>query len=134
LGSAGFRNPLWTVNMGISPTGAIGWTMEENADAVEGESYRLLARGEDFRVGISKERPVEGPLVTSMEFLVRLFRTGKLLEPGDMERASELVNRLTGRGYSVYFQEDGWISCEKTVGNADVEGEACYLHGLLEGR
>jgi hypothetical protein len=98
------------------------------------ESYRLLMRCEGFRVGVLRERREEGPDVMSVELLVRLFRTGTRLGPDDMELALGLVKSLTGMGYSICFQGDGWVSCERPVGDADIEAEARLLRDLLEGR
>ena len=98
------------------------------------DTYRLLAKGKGFRIGLATAPgEAEQPSIT-IEFLVRLFWTGKRLEPVDMERALELVSRLTARGYCVFFEEDGWISCENPVGDADAEAEARHLQGLLGGR
>jgi len=106
-------------------------TRIEGQDASEDESYRSLLRDGDFRVGVLRERPQEGPVVMSMELLVRLFRTGMELGPNDMEMALELVRRLTGMGYSIFFQGDGWVSCEKPVGDGDIDAEARRLRDLL---
>jgi hypothetical protein len=108
--------------------------MGENNEAADGGSYRLLAKGEDYRVGVTAERPAQGPLVNSIEFLVRLFRTGMRIGPVEVELALALVKKLAGMGYSIYFQEDGWILCEKPVDDADAAAEALRLQGLLGGR
>ena len=114
--------------------GVRGLTRIEGQDTSEAESYRTLLRDGDFRAGVLKERPEEGPVVTSMELLVRLFRTGVELGPNDMKRALELVSRLTGIGYCISFQGDGWVSCEKPVGDADIDAEVRLLRDLLGSR
>ena len=110
--------------------------MDRTGEALsEGEeTYRLLVKGEGFRIGLAT-RPCEAePPSTTIEFLVRLFWIGERLGPDDIKRASELVKGLTGMGYSIFFQEDGWISCEKAVGEAGAGAEAQHLQGLLGGR
>jgi len=98
------------------------------------ESYRLLARSDGFRVGLSQERGGERTVETTIEVLVRLFWTGKKLQPGDMERAAAVVRALLDRGYSVYFQEDGWIACERPAGDVNPAEETLSIQRLLESR
>jgi len=99
----------------------------------EEETYKLLAQGEGFRIGLVVEPGTAGPPSITIEFLLRLFRTRETLGPQEMERASELVGRLTSRGYRVFFQEDGWVSCEKQAGEADAEVEARLLGDIVGG-
>ena len=112
--------------------------MEGKADAAVTETYRLLASGEGFRAGVATEvpadMPADMPAEASIEVVVRLFRTGKRLERAEMDRAMALVRELMDRGYSVYFQDDGWIACERPVGDTDAEAEARRIQGLLGGR
>jgi hypothetical protein len=96
------------------------------------ESYRLLAQGDGFRIGLATEAGPDAPPSISIEFLMRLFRWGQRLGPADMERASGLVAKLTAMGYSVSFQEEGWVSCEKPIREADAEAEARSLRELLK--
>jgi len=98
------------------------------------ETYRLLAKGESFRIGLATRTGEADPPSTSIEFLVRLFRTGKRLGLDDVNRALELVNGLADMGYTVFFQEDGWISCERPVGEADAGAETQRLRTLLGSR
>lgn len=102
--------------------------------AEQGESYRLLMRGDDFRIGLTVGPRTVGPPSTTVEFLFRLLRTGRRLDPQEMERATGLVKRLTSMGYDVFFLEDGWVSCEKTLDEVDAEREAQDLQDLLEQR
>jgi hypothetical protein len=106
---------------------------DEGLKEVE-ETYRLLAKGEGFRIGLATTQAEARPPTATMEFLVRLFRTGQMIRPEDMEKASELVKGLAGMGYSIFFQEDGWISCEKPVGDARAETEARHLQTLMGSR
>ena len=108
--------------------------MEGEADAAGTESYRLLASGEGFRAGVATERPADTPAEASIEVVVRLFRTGRRLERDEMDRAMALVRELMDLGYSVYFQEDGWIACERPVRDSDAEAEARRIQGLVVGR
>jgi len=98
------------------------------------ETYRLLAKGEGFRIGLATGPGGARPPTCTIEFLVRLFPTGGRIRPDDVERALELVRKLDGMGYSVWFQEDGWISCEKQVGDAGPEQEARRLQAIVQGR
>ena len=95
------------------------------------ESYRLLAQGDGYRIGLATEPGPDAPPSTSIEFLMRFFRRGQRLGAADMERASGLMARLTAMGYSVYFQEEGWVSCEKPIREADAEAEARRLREFL---
>ncbi len=118
--------------MGISPSDGIGVSMEEEACVAEEESYRLLASGEGFRMGVLTERRLDATTGAAFEVLVRLFRTGARLDGAEMDRATALVRALVGRGYSVSFQDDGWVACERRAG--DAEAEARWVQGLLVGR
>jgi hypothetical protein len=114
-------------NMGArGPAGAAGPSVPE-------ESYALVARGQNYRVGVVAERPLAGPPAHSMEFLLRLFETGQKLEPGEMEKAMAIVSELMDNGYSVCFQDDGWVCCEKPVDGERIRDEAGFLAGLVEG-
>jgi hypothetical protein len=98
------------------------------------DSYRLLMKGDGFRVGLTVGPGMDGPPSATVEFLFRLFRSGRRLHPQEMERATELVRRLTLMGYDVFFQEDGWISCEKPVDEAAADMVAQDLQDLMEMR
>ena len=90
--------------------------MEEKARAVEDETQRLLSSGEGFRVDGSTERPAEGPPVTTIAVLIRLFRTGRRLQTGQMDRAMALVRELMDRGHPVNFQECAGSSAREKSG------------------
>ena len=98
------------------------------------ETYRLLEKGEGFRIGLATRQDVAEPPSTALEFLVRLFCTGQRIGPEDMERASGLVKGLAGMGYTIFFQDDGWISCERPVGALEAGEQARQLQSLLRGR
>jgi hypothetical protein len=97
------------------------------------ESYTQVSRGEYHRVGVVSERPQAGRPALLIEFLFRLFEPGRKLEPGDMEKAMAIARALMERGYSVCFQDDGWISCERPVDGERVRYETEYLARLVKG-
>lgn len=107
--------------------------IEEQSSERE-ESYRLLLKGEGFRIGLATGPGEAEAPSTTIELLVRLFWTGKRLGPDDMKRASGLVNELDCMGYPIFFQEDGWISCEKPVPEDGAGNEAERIRALLESR
>ena len=92
--------------------------------SVPEESYAQVARGQNYRIGLVAERPSAGPPVHSIEFLLRLFETWRKLEPGEMETAMAIARELIAHGYSVYFQDDGWVCCEKPIDGEDIRDEA----------
>lgn len=100
----------------------------------EDETYRLLAKGDGFRIGLATGLGGAEPPSDTIEFLVRLFPTGTTIRPEDVERALDLVRKLDRMGYSVCFQEDGWISCEKPMGDAGPDDEARHLQSIMQGR
>ena len=125
----GFPKPAPQVNAGISPTSVFWLIMGTEQE----ETYRLLMQGDGFRIGLVVGHSIAAPPSATIEFLVRLFPTGDRLNPHEMERATELVRRLTRMGYQVYFQEDGWVSCEKPIGEAQADAETRFLQDLLMG-
>ena len=96
-------------------------------------TYELLAPGDDFRIGLAVEPATGAPPSATIELLVRLFRTGEELTSEGMDRASALVGRLSALGYSVWFQDDGWVSCERPAGGTDAAVEARLLRDIVGG-
>jgi len=113
--------------MGISLTDGIGAIMDETGY----DTYRLIAQGNGFRIGLVAGPGIPIPPSITIEFLFRMFQVGERLSLHDMEMALERVRTLTRMGYDVFFQEGGWISCEKPLGETDVEEEAKLLEDCL---
>ncbi len=101
--------------------------------SVPEQTYARVASGQNYRVGIISERPEAGPPAISIEFLLRLFEVGQKLEPGRMETAMAISRTLMAHGYSVYFQDDGWVSCERPAGGMDAAVEARLLRDIVGG-
>lgn len=95
------------------------------------DTYRLIVQGNGFRIGLVAEPGISIPTSITIEFLFRMFQVGERLSHHDMEMAMERVKTLTQMGYDVFFQEDGWISCEKLLGETDIEEETRLLEHCL---
>jgi hypothetical protein len=103
----------------------------EAKGSVAGESYRQIARGDDYRIGITINRSNNGELTYSIEFLLCVLKKKSEVNPALLERALRISTDLDTRGYVPTHENDGWIIFEKTVQQDSILSEVQILFGLL---
>ena len=97
----------------------------------EKETYYQVSGGNDHRLGVVISVSPEGAYAYSIELLVRVFKGETELKVPNMERATQLSRRLKGFGYSVRHEDDGWLSCERTVQRDEIMNECRALTSMI---
>lgn len=105
---------------------------EEAREQQSKETYQQVSGGKDHRLGVVVAVSPVGELVHSIELLICIFQVLTELEVQLMERAIGLSKELKAKGYLVLYEEDGWISCTKTVPRNEVVLECGTLLDLLK--
>jgi hypothetical protein len=95
------------------------------------EAYHPVSSGSDFRLGVVATASADGELVHSIELLVCFFSTQSELRLPLMERAIQLAGELKDRGYLLIHEDDGWVSCGRTLPRSEVAGECAALIKMI---
>jgi hypothetical protein len=93
------------------------WIARASSD---GESYIVMERGVDYRIGIAARNLPEG-VGFALEFLVRV-----------LDRRERISDALKGLGYSLRKDDEGWICSEKALDPDIVQDEMKALKDLME--
>lgn len=89
------------------------------------ESYRILERSRNYRIGVGSRLASYGQPSFFVEVLVYLCSDSSEVDLHLLEKKLMLLRELRSRGYSLSCQDDGTISCETNVPlhNLDTECE-----------
>jgi hypothetical protein len=95
------------------------------------EAYHLVFSGNDCRLGVVAMVSPEGETVHSIELLVCMFSGHTELRLPPMERALQLARELKDRGYQLLHEDDGWLSCGRTLPRNEVAAECGALLDII---
>ena len=95
------------------------------------EAYHLVSSGKDYRLGVVAARSPDGELVHSIELLICLFSGHTELMVPQMERVLQLTKELKDRGYLIVHEDDGWVSCSRTLIRSQICAECGALMNIL---
>lgn len=97
----------------------------------EKEAYCRVSSGDDSRLGVIVSVSPDGCYTYTIELLVRALAGRTELRVRDMERATRLSKTLKGLGYSIRHEDDGWLSCERTLRRDEVSNECQALLSIV---
>jgi hypothetical protein len=95
------------------------------------EAYHLVSSGKDYRLGVVATVSPEGELFHSIELLICLFSGHTELVVPQMERVLQLTVELKQKGYLIVHEDDGWVSCGRTLIRSEVCAECGALMNIL---
>lgn len=106
--------------------------LEVEADTSdEKEAYYQVSSGDSHRLGAVISVSPDGGYAYSIELLVRVFAGDTELRIPDMERVTQLSMRLKDLGYSIRHEDDGWLSCERTLQRDEVTDDCRVLMNMI---
>jgi len=91
-----------------------------------GESYMVLERSPNYRIGVGARLNPSGQVLCFLEVVVHLCPRPPEVDTSFIEKSVTLLKELQARKYSLSCEDDGSISCEidLTPDNLDTEYEA----------
>jgi len=109
--------------------------LKESVGSDDGESFFVVVRGVNFRIGLNVNILVSGEVIFRIEFLLKLFSEGCEVSPEKMKNFILVQKDLSNEGYSIRHEVGGWIDLEKTVTRSQIRKECSFLlNYLLEHR
>jgi hypothetical protein len=87
------------------------------------EAYRLLEKTVCCRIGMGARADVPAPPSLFIEVIVALSTGNGEVHLPDLEKTLSLLKALQKEGYSLSFQDDNSISCEKTISPLKISQE-----------
>jgi hypothetical protein len=95
------------------------------------EAYHLVSSSKDYRLGVVVSVSPDGVLIHSIELLICLFSGHTELMVPQMERVLQLTKELKQKGYLIVHEDDGWVSCGRTLPRSEVCAECGALMNIL---
>ena len=106
--------------------------LEVEADTSdEKEAYYQVSSSDGYRLGAIISVSPDGGYAYSIELLVRVFTGETELQVPNMERATQLSKRLKSLGYSIRHEDDGWLSCERTLKRDEITNDCRALMDII---
>lgn len=114
-----------------------GLSIEKMIDTAErstnGESYQIIMRGENYKLGVIITIQADRSPHFSIELLLRIFVSFSSVDPPLLEKATGIFNLLTERGYLVAYEDAGWFCCRRSMESGELIRECELIHKILEG-
>lgn len=79
------------------------------------EAYKLLEKTTSYRIGVGARTDPQNPPSFFIEVIVRLSTENDDVNLTRLEKNLHLLKALQMRGYSLTYQDDNSITCEKTI-------------------
>jgi hypothetical protein len=105
---------------------------EDTRKSKRGESYRILMRGDNCRVGVGARLETQGRLSFFLEILIFLCSNSPRVDLRQLEKMLTLLKVLEARGYTLSCEDDGCLSCEATVAQQNVTDECSAVLSAVE--
>jgi hypothetical protein len=97
--------------------------MEEAKTSKDKEAYKLLEKTQSHRIGIGARTNPPHPTTFFIEVIVKLSPERDEVNLPSLERTLHMLEVLQKLGYSLTYQDDNSISCEKTMSNLKIYQE-----------
>jgi hypothetical protein len=91
--------------------------------AEDHEAYHLVAKQEDFRIGLVAIAAPNAPAALRVEVLLQVLAKNARPRIADLGRMKSILDILSKRGYSLEHHDSCWVLCERTVAADEVEEE-----------
>lgn len=104
---------------------------EEAKESGNGESYRILERTPVYRIAAGARG--RSRLAFFVEVILDPFPHRPRVESSDLEEAAARARSLAARGYALTYQDDGSVSCEKSVESRELSREIVSVRALVGG-
>ena len=88
-----------------------------------GESYRVLERSPNYRIGVGARLKPSGQVLCFLEVVVHLCPRTPEVDTAFLEKSVTLLKELKARKYSLSCEDDGSISCEINVAHENIDAE-----------
>jgi hypothetical protein len=98
----------------------------------DGEGYVVVARGDNFKIGLIARIEENSKMNFSMELLVQLLEDKRQVDPSRIKNVMDIVGILIDRGYYLTSEEGGWIFGEYSATYERIKDEMEFLISLIE--
>lgn len=95
------------------------------------EAYTLLDRNLTFRIGVGARADSSNAPTFFMEIIISLCPNSAEADLQNLEKTLEILKALRARKYSLIFQDDNRISCEKTLPKQSIPKEYEAVKSLM---
>jgi hypothetical protein len=96
------------------------------------EAYRQVSKSKAYRMGIGARVASSSSAVFFVEIVVNLSPDGGEVDLESLKKALTVLGTLKKNGYTLTFQDDSCILCEKISIAEDVQREIDAAHVMLE--
>ena len=79
------------------------------------ESYRIIERKKNYRIGAGAELEPSGQPLFFIEVIIHLFPELSNVDLALLEKDLLFLKELKARGYSITSQDDNFVTCQKSV-------------------
>jgi hypothetical protein len=104
--------------------------LNEALNSEHGESYRLVERNKNYRIGVGVELAPSGQPLFFIEIVVHLCADVPKPELDFLEKTLLFLEDLKTRGYSMLCQDDSSIVCQKTARPDDINVECQAIKSI----
>lgn len=105
--------------------------LEQAQHSDEGEAYVSVGRGPGFRIGLGARTVPDRKPVVFIEVVLDPFPDRPSVSPQRLAEHSAHLAQLGARGYSIVCDDDGTITCERSVFPETVAREIQAVRRLL---
>jgi hypothetical protein len=96
------------------------------------ESYMLLVRNKNYRVGVGAEIAISNEPSFFFEILVYLCSGNEEVNLELLEKALRLLKELKAKGFSFSCQDSNCISCQRTVSAGRLAAEQKDIESMVK--
>ncbi|MGQ9514098.1 MAG: hypothetical protein ACUVTL_03475 [Thermoproteota archaeon] len=96
------------------------------------ESYKILWRGRDCRISAGARLKSTKRTLLFIDVLVSICSSESKVCLSSLERKLKFLKELKARGYSIYCQEYGSISCELTLSPKKLFAELNTIESMIK--
>lgn len=103
---------------------------EKAMNSQDDESFEVLRKSRNYRIGVGVRRESAGRLLFFLEVLINVCIVGCAVDLERMEKSLVLLKELRNIGYSLMCEENGCISCEIAAASQDLVEEYAKIDSV----